>query len=381
MGVIVREKVKGAGVYWVFINHDNKRKSQMIGSRPAAVQMKKKIELQIAQGKWGWFEKEPAPTLTEYATKHWLEKIVKETCRASTYVRYKQVLEKYVLPKIGDKPIDKISRGMVKDLLLGVYSEKSRSTACLVRDVISGPMIHALDEEILSVNPVAGITKTLNLKNKEDQEGQEDQETIQVFDRYEVKHFLSVCQKDFPDLFPIFLTALRTGMRLGELLALEWGDVDFHGGFIQVKRSYRRYKTERTKTSRTRRVDMSDQLRSVLRRLSIKTKEQSLQHGPIKLVFHRQGKQIEQNWMRCQFEGVLKKAGMRKIRFHDLRHTFATLLIMNGESPAYVKEQLGHSSIAMTIDTYTHWIPSSNRAAVNNLDDLPDAAPYTHPPQ
>ncbi len=68
----------------------------------------------------------------------------------------------------------------------------------------------------------------------------------------------------------------------------------------------------------------------------------------------------------------LEKAGLRRIRFHDLRHTFATLLLQNGESLAYVKDQLGHSSIRMTVDTYGHLVPGANRQAVNKLPSLSD---------
>jgi integrase len=74
------------------------------------------------------------------------------------------------------------------------------------------------------------------------------------------------------------------------------------------------------------------------------------------------------------FVKCLAKAGLRRIRFHDLRHTFATLLLMQGESPVYVKEQLGHSSIKVTGDIYGHWIPGANRAAVNKLPTLSQAA-------
>ena len=70
------------------------------------------------------------------------------------------------------------------------------------------------------------------------------------------------------------------------------------------------------------------------------------------------------------FFPCLKKAGLRRIRFHDLRHTFATLLIQNGEPLAYVRDQLGHASIKMTVDTYTHWIPGSNRKAMDRLPTL-----------
>lgn len=70
------------------------------------------------------------------------------------------------------------------------------------------------------------------------------------------------------------------------------------------------------------------------------------------------------------FHACLAKAGLRRIRFHDLRHTYATLLLMQGESPAYVRDQLGHSSIKMTVDIYGHWIPGTNRQAVNRLPGI-----------
>jgi integrase len=69
------------------------------------------------------------------------------------------------------------------------------------------------------------------------------------------------------------------------------------------------------------------------------------------------------------FYKLLEKAELRRIRFHDLRHTFASLLLQNGESPAYVKEQMGHSSIQVTVDVYGHLIPGANRQAVDRLDD------------
>ena len=68
------------------------------------------------------------------------------------------------------------------------------------------------------------------------------------------------------------------------------------------------------------------------------------------------------------FYGLLKKAGLRQVRFHDLRHTFASLLLQQGESPVYVKEQLGHSSIQITVDCYGYLIPGGNKQAVDRLD-------------
>ena len=79
---------------------------------------------------------------------------------------------------------------------------------------------------------------------------------------------------------------------------------------------------------------------------------------------------MEQNYIRRIYKRILSKSGLREMRLHDIRHTFASLLLSNRESPVYVKEQMGHSSIQMTVDIYGHLIPSSNRAAVNQLDTV-----------
>jgi len=88
------------------------------------------------------------------------------------------------------------------------------------------------------------------------------------------------------------------------------------------------------------------------------------------LIFHRNGHPIEQNYIRRVFKRALTKAGLREIRLHDLRHTFASLLLTQKETPVYVKEQMGHSSIQITVDIYGHLIPGSNKKAVDKLDDL-----------
>lgn len=100
---------------------------------------------------------------------------------------------------------------------------------------------------------------------------------------------------------------------------------------------------------------------------------------PVEIVFHRNQKPMEQNHIRRVFKRVLKKAGIREMRLHDIRHTFASLLLSQNESPVYVKEQLGHSSIQMTVDIYGHLIPSSNRGAVNRLDSTQPSATYPQP--
>jgi integrase len=79
------------------------------------------------------------------------------------------------------------------------------------------------------------------------------------------------------------------------------------------------------------------------------------------------------------FAGLLKRAELRRVRFHDLRHTFASLLLQQGESPVYVKEQMGHSSIQVTVDLYGHLIPGGNKQAVDRLDRQPEKGRFTGP--
>jgi len=94
---------------------------------------------------------------------------------------------------------------------------------------------------------------------------------------------------------------------------------------------------------------------------------------------------MEQNYIRRIFKRVLFRAGIRNMRLHSIRHSYASQLLSEGVSPVYVKEQLGHSSIQMTVDIYGRWIPNQNRDAVNSLDKNKDTVqqfvPYMHPPK
>ncbi|ADK85091.1 integrase family protein [Desulfarculus baarsii DSM 2075] len=374
MGVVVREKDSGSGVWWVFVNEDGHRTSRKVGSKRLALEVAEKIKAKLVLRKCGLVapEKVKLPLFRDYA-QIWLEGFIKHTRRPATYERYRDVLKKYVTPKLGSLPLDQISRGQVRDLLLGIYSKGlSKASVCIVRDTISGVMGFAVDEELIPSNPVIGITKRLNL-------GRDDGNTVEPMTHEEVALFLETCAKHYPERYPFFLTAFRTGMRLGELLALQWGDIDWHGRFIVVRRSFKGGYTTSTKTGKARRVDMSNQLFETLCALQTKRKREAVGAGRgelAPLIFHKGGLPIAQNSARNHFKRILQKAGLREMRVHDIRHTFASLLLSAGQSPVYVKEQLGHSSISMTVDIYGHLIPSSNRDAVNQLDE---AAPECTP--
>lgn len=366
MGVILKEK---DGTWWVFINHKGRRKSKKLGTdEKAARTIAGKIQAKLTLGEFNLIETE-VPTFKAYSAL-WHENYAKALLRHFTAERYDYVLKKHIPASVGAMRLNDITRNDIKGLLLGLHKKGlSRASICLTRDVISGIMNHAIDADLITSNPVTGVIKSLKLSSKRGI-------TIEPLTGEEVALFLSHCSEEY---YPLFLCAFRTGLRLGELLALEWSDIDFNGKFIRISKSYRRGRVERTKTGKDRRVDMSDQLHEALQDLLKRRKQeawaQDLQE-PVKIVFHHKGEYMEQNYIRRVFKRILTKAGLREIRIHDTRHTFASLLLTNGESPAYVKEQLGHSSIQMTVDIYGHLIPSANRKAVNRLDSPQvDASP------
>jgi len=375
MGVKVRERPKGSGVYWLFITHEGKRKAKRVGTKRAAETAAKKVEAQLALGLFNLEEKKQLPSFEEYAD-NWLETYVRPLRQPATYERYTEILGRHVYPVFASRPIDQIRRKDVKNLLLHVNKKGySRSVVCLVRDVVSGALGYAVDDELILANPVTGVLKRLKLER-------DKRISVEPFNQEEVDLFLKTCAEKFSEYYTFYLCAFRTGMRLGELLALQWGDVDWNRKFIRVERSYKRGLVGKTKNGRSRNVDMSDQLVRALKDLLTHRKREALKIGKgdiVEIVFHKDGRHRAQNSVRNVYKRILKKAGIRNMRFHDIRHTFASLLLSNGESPVYVKEQLGHSSIQMTVDIYGHLIPSSNRQAVNRLDGVQPSATYLQP--
>jgi len=312
------------------------------------------------------------PTFEEYA-KCWLEDYIKPLRRSSTYERYGDILKRHVFPTFGNKLISEIKRSEIRNLILKKSKAGlSRSMICLIRDVMSGTMGYAVEDELIPGNPVSGILKRLQLER-------DKQITVEPMNEQEVDLFLATCFQHYHEYSEFFLCAFRTGMRLGELLGLQWSDIDWNQNFIRVERSYKRGQFDKTKTGKVRRVDMSNQLAASLKTLLTKRKKEALKDGlgePAKFIFQRDDKPMEQNYIRRVYKRILIKAGIREMRIHDIRHTFASLLLSKGESPVYVKEQLGHSSIKMTVDVYGHLIPGSNRGAVNQLDSPQPSTTY-----
>ena len=376
MGVSVRQKEKGRGKpWWVFVSHQGKRKSMQIGDKRSAEKTASRIREELAGGAFNLEQQKIIPAFGVYSKK-WIEGYVKISLRESTLDEYDGILRNYVLPAFKDKKIDAISRGEVRDFLLSKYGDLSQSRVMLIKDVLSGVFNYALDEELININPTTGITKRLfPKKRKKKPIGKEA-----VFTREELELFLNTCESVFSGYYLFFLMAARTGMRLGELLALKWGDIDFKSSYIWVKRSYRRGRFTRPKNGKSRKVDMSMQLMEALSQFQTKAKREALKQGSGEMpefIFNRFGRVIEQNFIRRVYKRTLRTAKLRYIKLHGFRHAFCAHLLSEGVTPYYVSQQAGHSSINITCDIYGSWIRTEENRHVNLLDsNAPTCTPY-----
>ena len=199
-----------------------------------------------------------------------------------------------------------------------------------------------------------------------------------------MEQLVETSRRHFPAWHAFLLCAVRTGLRLGELRALEWGDLDWRQRFLGVQRNFVEGAVTTPKSGRARKVDMSLQLRAVLRLWRRQQRAAWFLHGrPFPdLVFPSvTGTTLDDANIRKAVLAIVKKAEVRKRRsiVHVLRHTFGSLLIQQGESLAYVRDQMGHASIQVTVDIYGHLVPGGNRAAVDRLDSERPAASQAHP--
>jgi len=165
----------------------------------------------------------------------------------------------------------------------------------------------------------------------------------------------------------LFLTAIMTGARLGEILGLRWSDVDFEKKQIHIRRTFNheRFFTPKTKGS-IRSIDLAPVMILELK----KWKLASAGNNDALVFSSEVGSPLTpQNLTRRYFKPALKVAGLPEIRFHDLRHTYASLLIEQGENIKYISSQLGHASTTITLDVYSHLMKSENQAAACRLEN------------
>ncbi len=368
MGVRIKER---KGAWWVFVNHERKRKAKRIGTgevgKKAAKEVARQIQARLALGQSAFDEpKQDLATVGSYL-RAWLREHAQVNCKPSTYAEYQRCIEHVLVPAFGTLKLDQLSTEHVRGLIAKhVEARKSKSTIRNYLAPLRAAYSQAVDDGLVSKNPAGKVGKLLKHAKSPTRE-------MNPLTRCETVTLLGAAKGKAPLIYPLLLCAVRTGLRRGELIGLQWRDIDFDGRYLLVRRAVVRGQVGLPKNRKVRRVDLSSQLCTELkaqreiRMLETLSKDETLKFDePVFLSpmgFRWDERNLEKVWHQA-----LKASGIRKIRLHDLRYTFASQLIEQGAHPKYIQEQLGHSSITMTMDTYGHVLPNRNRGLVDGLD-------------
>jgi integrase len=308
-------------------------------------------------------------TLADYAAQ-WRQ-VIEASIKPRTRASYEQILRLHIVPAFGAVKVRQLQKGRVKAFLAEkLASGLARNSVRIIHATLRAMLNAAVDDGLILGNPADRLGRRLRLV----QRPAERRETIKALTREQLAHFLATAAATDRRHAPLFLLMARTGLRLGEALGLQWEDLDLGRRTVRVARALSAGRVETPKSGHGRTVDMSQQLARTLLRLQMERKPEALRRGwpelPPWIFCSEAGTPLDPANVDKAFKRVLKSAGL-PLHFspHGLRHTFASLLLQQGESPAYVQRQLGHASIQLTVDTYGRWLPMGNQAAVDRLDE------------
>jgi integrase len=316
---------------------------------------------------------ESAPTTVEDYLKKWLETAARSRLRDNTYREYAGLIERYVKPTLGAMRLSDMRPLDIQKFYVGLTDKKlSPRTVRFTHSVLTSAFKQAVRWRLLAHNPCNAV----ELPRKESAE-------MQSLTPAEAARFLKEAASD--RWSALFVLALATGLRPSEYLGLKWVDVDLEQGVINVQRSlhWRSYKTGdwyfgEPKTPRSRRrIPLPVSVSRALIEHRRHQGEERLKVGPeyknLDLVFATWEGQplIRLNIVQKHFKPILERAKLPStLRLYDLRHSCATLLLAANENPKVVSERLGHASITLTMDTYSHVLPDMQQGASDKLEQM-----------
>jgi integrase len=399
MGVKVRFR---RGKWWVFVYRNKKQYAKCLkdGDEDLAKEVARELIAKLARGDQGFLEQwkapaaVPAPAVPLYPFdayfQQWLEGYARTHCKASTLAGYRHAFELYLRPSFGNRDLAAITRADVKQLAFDLLDgklpgnpinprtkkpakrragKKSRAYVKATLAPLCEMFNHAIEDgHFTGTNPALRVLKRTR--------GEElpRHRRADFLTSEEAAGLLAAARAHFPRWHPFVLCLLHTGLRIGEAIAIQWGDIDQAGRFLAIERNLVDGKVTTPKSGKGRRVDLSGELAGALEQVRTRRKARALEEGrpaPTTgdwVFVNDEGNAVDpDNFRKRVWPKLLEKAGLRAIRIHDLRHTFASLLIGQGEGLPYVRDQMGHHSIALTVDTYGHLVPGGNRAAVDRL--------------
>ena len=282
----------------------------------------------------------------------WIDEKRKEI-RESSSTSYLHVMDKHVKPQFGDYDVTEIDRKMIQSYIYDLGENLKRESILQITKVISQSFEYACENELITKSPWHKIKVPKDSGEK----------IINVFSSDEVNRILYSGRADQTKRDIVNL-AYRTGMRIGEILTLKWADINFELRFLTVNRTLSGQRVAgqdkicapKTKHSR-RRIDLDI--------ASMQMLERRFNESQYDYVFCKaDGGLFSRQSMRDAFVRMCKAAGVEYRSLHMLRHTHATILLGSGVHPKIVQERLGHSSIVVTLDLYSHMIPGMQQTAV-----------------
>ena len=304
----------------------------------------------------------------------WFEDYAKIKVRPSSHQTYRGYIDNHINPNIGDIPLEKLTsldlQKLYKKLLTKGRVDRleakeqpkglSAKTVRNIHQILSSALKLAQEQRIILTNPAEGCA-LLKVEHRE-------MKTLPV---EQLQSFLREAKES--GVFELYYLELATGLRRGELLGLKWEDIDLERGDLRVRRQISRINGEvveaplKTKNA-YRTLPLAEDTVSVL-------KEQRKKVGSNPWVFPSpNGGPISPDSVLHMLHRVLKRAGLPKVRFHDLRHTFATLALQNGVDVKTVSGMLGHFSAGFTLDTYPHVTSAAQRQAAQMMGNVLSSA-------
>lgn len=300
---------------------------------------------------------------------HWLEHAARPSLRPRTFSRYAELLKLHILPALGRIPLSRLNPQHVQHFLNGKLSEGlAPLTVRQIRAVLRRALGQAEAWGLVTAN-AAALTQGPKVERY----------NARFLTAQEAKTLLEACRGHRLEAF--FTLALTTGMREGELLGLRWGSMDPEGGTLKVEAQLQRIggkpQLVPPKSSRSRRTLKLPNL--ALEALRVHRTRQALERlkagsvwdNGLDLVFTSQtGRPLDPNNLKRTLQSLLRKAGLPRIRIHDLRHSTASFLLSQGVALKMVSELLGHSQISMTADTYGHLAPEALEEVARRIDEV-----------
>jgi integrase len=298
----------------------------------------------------------------------WLVDSVRDTVRPTTYERYEQIVRTHIRPVLGSAKLKDITPAHAR----GLYREKleaglSPRTVQYIHVTLHKALKQAVQDGLIPRNATEAV--------KAPQVRREEMHPLSVG---QTRALLEAAREE--RLEALYVLAVHTGLRQGELLGLKWEDADFEAGTLQVRRSLATAKggpvlaAPKTRGSR-RTVKLTRGAVEALRGHLQRQLEEIDRAGSLwrenGLVFASEtGEPLDRRYLTSRrFKALLRRAGLPDIRFHDLRHTCATLLLSKNVNPKIVSEMLGHASIAITLDTYSHVLPNMRDQAAAAMEN------------